>query len=331
MMAAVFPYWFKRFVAAAPILLGILLAPWLATASSLAIRAGGPVEVSQAALQLGQVATVSGGTAALRRTIEQIDLGPAPKPGKSTTIDAETISRRLKRNRIDLARVHLEVSAPIKVTRKSASLKAARIKSAVTAYLRQNMPWPPRSARIKTIRGVEGHKLPAGKIDLKVMASRGCKFLGSVPLAVSIFSNGKFYKKVWVTAVIEVRSQVVMVAKPLGRHQPIGADDVKLVSADLAKVPSQAVKSLEAAIGMRAKRKIFPNTILRHDFVEAPYVVQRGHLVQMVAGSATLKLTARGVTKERGRRGERIRVENIDSKKVVYATVVDGSTVEVQF
>jgi flagella basal body P-ring formation protein FlgA len=82
---------------------------------------------------------------------------------------------------------------------------------------------------------------------------------------------------------------------------------------------------------MRAKRRIFPKTILRRDYVEAPYLVQRGDLVKIVARSEALQLTAQGITKARGRRGERIRVENIDSKKQVYATVVDAATVEVQF
>jgi flagella basal body P-ring formation protein FlgA len=310
---------------------GIALAPWPAAAAPLTIQGGGPVAVDQEILQLGQIAKVSGGSAELRRAVAQISLGPAPKPGQRATVAADQISRRLKSSRIDPADVRLAVGAPITVTRKSVSLTAAKMKAAVTAFIRREMPWPAKSARIKTIRGLQEIDLPAGKIDLKVAASRGCKYMGSEPLAVSIFSNGRFYRKVWVTADIEVRGQVVVVAKPLGRHQPIGADDVELVSVDLAKVPSRAVKSIDAAVGKRAKRRLFPKTILREDYVEAPYVVQRGDLVQMVARSETLRLTAQGITRERGRKGERIRVENIDSKKQVYATVVDASTVEVQF
>lgn len=320
-----------RFCAALATLFGILLGTGFASATLLTIQAEGPVVVSRDTLLLGQVAKVSGGDAELRRIVKAVNLGPAPKPGKSTTIDADEISRRLKHSRVDLARVDLEVGKPIKVTRKSVSLKATKIEAAVRAFVAREMPWPRKTARIKTIRGIEGLRLPAGKIDLKVMASRDCKFLGSVPLSVSIFSNGELYKKVWVTAVIAVSSQVVMVTKPLGRHQPIGAEDVELVTVDLAKVPSQAIKKMAAAVGMRTKRRIFPKTILRRDYVEAPYVVQRGDLVQMVVSTASLNLTAQGITKERGRRGERIRVANIDSKRVVYATVVDASTVEVQF
>jgi flagella basal body P-ring formation protein FlgA len=319
------------FSVALAILFGLVLGSGFASATSLIIRAEGPVLVSSDTLLLGQIAKVSGGDAELRRIVQAVKLGPAPRPGKCTTIDADEISRRLKSSRVDLARVHLEVASPIKVTRKSVVLKGTQIEAAVRAFVKREMPWSRKAARIKTIRGIESLRLPTGKIDLKVMASRDCKFLGSVPLSVSVFSNGEFYKKVWVTAAIAVSSQVVMVAKPLGRHQPIGAEDVELVTVDLAKVPTQAIKSMASAVGMRTKRRLFPKTILRRDYVEAPYVVQRGDLVQMVVSTASLNLTAQGITKERGRRGERIRVENIDSKKVVYATVVDASTVEVQF
>ncbi|MEJ2639194.1 MAG: flagellar basal body P-ring formation chaperone FlgA [Desulfosarcinaceae bacterium] len=230
-----------------------------------------------------------------------------------------------------VAGIRSVAAAPLTANSGSVAVEADRIKTAVTQFLQRKMPWDPKTATIKAIRGLKSYKAPAGKLRLKVMAPRGCKYLGSVPLSVSIFSRGELFKKIWVTADIEVLSQVVMVAKPLGRHQPIRADYLKLVQVDLAKVPSQAIRRIDEAVGMRAKRRIFPKTILRRDYVEAPYVVQRGDLVKIVAQSEVLQLTAQGITKERGRRGERIRVENIDSKKQVYATVVDAATVEVQF
>jgi flagella basal body P-ring formation protein FlgA len=300
-------------------------------AAPLVVSGGGRVAIDAERIQLGQIAQVSGGDAQLRRTLEQVTFGPAPRPGKSKTIDAEAITRWLKGHQIDMANLQLQITSPIEVTRRSVSIKADKIKKAVIQFLHQKMPWEPKTAKIKAIRGLANFKVPAGKLRLTVAAPPGCKYLGSEPLSVSIFVSGELYKKIWVTADIEVRSQVVMVAKPLGRYQPIRADQLKLVEVDLAEVPSQAIRRMDEAVGMRAKRRMYPKTILRRDYVEAPYVVQRGDLVKIVARSEVLQLTAQGITKERGRRGERIRVENVDSKKQIYATVVNASTVEVQF
>lgn len=320
-----------------PMLLITLLVIWLTSivqsqaAAPLTIQGGGRVAVSQDTVRLGQIAKISGGAPSLRQAVAAVSFGPAPQPGRSKSIDAKEIKRRLKGNRIDLAGIQVDVKNAIEVSRRSVSLKPDKIKAAVKQFLRREMPWDAKQASIKAIRGTEALNIPEGKVRLKVTAPRGCKYLGNVPLAVSVFSGGQFYKKVWVTATIEVRSQVVVVTKPLGRHQPIGPDDIKLVDVDLSKVPSQALKGLDAAVGMRTKRKLFPKTVLRQDYIEAPHVVQRGDLVKIIARSSVLQLTAQGITKERGRMGERIRVENIDSKKQVYATVVDASTVEVQF
>jgi len=51
----------------------------------------------------------------------------------------------------------------------------------------------------------------------------------------------------------------------------------------------------------------------------------------MIAESDGLKITALGEVRERGRRGERIRVVNLDSKREIYARVLDSKTVKVDF
>jgi len=54
-------------------------------------------------------------------------------------------------------------------------------------------------------------------------------------------------------------------------------------------------------------------------------------MVLIIAESEGLKVTALGKAKEKGRRGEMIRVLNIDSRKSIYARVLDSSRVKVDF
>ena len=51
----------------------------------------------------------------------------------------------------------------------------------------------------------------------------------------------------------------------------------------------------------------------------------------IVAESDGFKITALGQVKKRGRLGERIPVINFDSKKILYARVVDANTVKVDY
>jgi flagella basal body P-ring formation protein FlgA len=53
--------------------------------------------------------------------------------------------------------------------------------------------------------------------------------------------------------------------------------------------------------------------------------------VTIIARLEGLKITTLGEVKRKGRQGERIPVLNIDSRKVIFARVIDANTVAVEF
>jgi flagella basal body P-ring formation protein FlgA len=70
---------------------------------------------------------------------------------------------------------------------------------------------------------------------------------------------------------------------------------------------------------------------LRRDQIELAPVVKRGDIVQVVAETPVLRISVKGMAKQDGAKGDRIKVVNLRSKKVIYAQVVDGQTVSVEF
>ena len=100
---------------------------------------------------------------------------------------------------------------------------------------------------------------------------------------------------------------------------------------DLADLPANVLSDPEAAIGKRTKRALGAQMPLRADSIELPPLVKRGDLVTIIAESNKLKITTLGQVKRKGRLGERIPVVNLDSKKLLHATVVDANTVKVEF
>jgi len=60
-------------------------------------------------------------------------------------------------------------------------------------------------------------------------------------------------------------------------------------------------------------------------------LVKRGDIVFIIAESSGIKVTALGQVKEKGRKGQIVRVENIDSNKGIYARVLDSNSVKVDF
>jgi flagella basal body P-ring formation protein FlgA len=143
--------------------------------------------------------------------------------------------------------------------------------------------------------------------------------------------DGKIAKKVTVPATIDVWSDVVLAAIPLGKYQIIEAKHVRIEKMNLARVPENAVLHIEQAVGSRTNRNIAVNSILRGDQLELPPVVKRGDVVQVVAESKRMKISVKARAKESGAEGKTIRVQNLRSKKTIYAQVVDSQTVQVDF
>ncbi|HEC67994.1 MAG TPA: hypothetical protein ENI35_04180 [Candidatus Desulfofervidus auxilii] len=54
-------------------------------------------------------------------------------------------------------------------------------------------------------------------------------------------------------------------------------------------------------------------------------------MVTVIVESDTLKITTKGIAKEKGQPGDVIKVINIDTKKVIYAKVANNSMVKVEF
>ena len=59
--------------------------------------------------------------------------------------------------------------------------------------------------------------------------------------------------------------------------------------------------------------------------------IRKGDRVILLAENHLFKITTLGETKEEGRKGERIKLINLSSKKEVYGRVINSNTVQIDF
>jgi flagella basal body P-ring formation protein FlgA len=217
------------------------------------------------------------------------------------------------------------------VTRNYIEVSREKIKILVSDYIQKNILKDQADGSIKDIQVTDSLRLPNGRITFKVIPPRNRDLVGKIPFSVHFDVNGKFYKRVWATATVEVLAEVVITKKPLGRHKPITEDDIELLKMDLAKLPSGVITDPETVLGKRTRRAIGAKTVLRANLIESPPLVKRGDVVVIIAESSGFIITTLGKVKKKGRLGESIPVMNYDSKKILYARVLDSSTVKVDF
>jgi flagella basal body P-ring formation protein FlgA len=280
---------------------------------------------------LGKIAKIEGDDQSLINRLSGIVIGRSPLPGKTREIEASVVKRRLKQNRIDPEQLVLHIPPQVFVERSFIEINPEKIKALVSDYISKNLINNLNDASIKDIRVSESLNLPGGRITYTVKPSSNSDMMGKIPFTVSFDVNGKFYKSVWATATVEIFTHVVVTKKPLGRHKPITEDDIEMQKMDLAKLPSDVITDPAVILGQRTRRAIGSQTVLRPNLVEFPPLLKRGDVVVIIVETGGFKITALGQVKKKGRLGERIPVINLDSKKVLYARVLDSNTVKVEF
>jgi flagella basal body P-ring formation protein FlgA len=305
---------------------------WARSSEAVVIKGFERAEVADDSIYLGKICTVTGKNAAEIGRIKGIVLGRAPLPGNTRRITEDYISLRLKQAKVDLDGVRLQIPAAIQVSRASVTITREEIKGAVSNFIHANSGWDKDRMKIRKIQVNTDVVLPKGKVSYRIEPLRNTHYKGRIALPIHFSVDGLFQKRILATAEVSLLTDVVVARKSLRRYGRIEEDDIELKEKDLSKIHSNVITDPDEVLGKRAKRSIAAGTILRPDLIEYPPLVKRGDVVLVVAESAGLRITALGIVNEReGRRGERIKVENLDSKKNIYARVLDSKTVAVYF
>lgn len=288
-------------------------------------------DIESAKILLGDIGKISGEDHLQVEKIKNVILGNAPLPGKKKSISRDLVISRMKLSGIDLAKIQIIAPDKIEIIRSSKKISHEKIKKIVLTFLDKTLPWDRDNVDIKDIRIRNEIILPKGKITYKVVFPPNNDYVGLTPLTVYFYVNGKFEKRLLVTVDIEVMSNIVVTRKPLGRYKLITEEDIYLKRMNLAKLPSNVITRYEDVLGMRTRRTINSNVALRPDLVELPPLIKRGDIVKIIVESEGLKVTTLGQAKQKGRRGEMIKVINVDSNKAIYARVLDASSVKVDY
>ena len=280
---------------------------------------------------LGEIAGIESEDHVVIRKLKNIIIGRSPLPGKSRYIGRKYIKLRLKQRDIDLSKLTLQIPEKIKVSRSFIEISREEIKKIVSDYIYGKEFWDKNNTRIINIQIGRLPLLPRGRITYKVIPPKVMNGMGTIPLSVLFLVDGEFYKKVKATVKIKIFKEVVITKKPLGRYRTITQDDVYMEKMDITNLPNDIITNYKDVLGKRVRRNIWAKVVLRAEYIEFPPLVKRGDTVLIVAESENMKITALGEVRKSGRRGERVKVINLNSNKRIFARVIDENTVKVDF
>jgi flagella basal body P-ring formation protein FlgA len=152
-----------------------------------------------------------------------------------------------------------------------------------------------------------------------------------VPVALILRAGVQKVQEVRLQARVEIYADVVVARNYLRRHQVVEEKDVQVVNRNIAPLPPDIVTDLEEVVGKRMTLSLNTQEVLRKSMVEVPPLVKKGDRVTLLVENAVFRISCAGEVKEEGRRGDRVKVVNVSSKKEVYGRVLDAHTVQVNF
>lgn len=196
------------------------------------------------------------------------------------------------------------------------------------ARLEESMPG--KKIRIHDLQVSERVPLPSGPLSLEVRLPE--RLRGESLLAALIMkAAGREVKRVPLPARISISGKVVLTRRYLKRHHEIAARDLFVAEKNLLPLPADVVTDPAEAVGKRTTLTLNGEEILRSSMLETPPLVKKGDRVNLIIEREGFKITAGGEALEEGRRGERVKLINLASKKEISGRILDARNVRVDF
>jgi flagella basal body P-ring formation protein FlgA len=220
-----------------------------------------------------------------------------------------------------------EKAGPSRVQRVS----EARLREAFNRYLCAHLRKPAADVVVSKFKVSGKNEVPAGPLSLQVFQRERGTLVGLVRLGAIMAVGGVPRGEVSMSGWVDVFEPAVCTARPIKRGETLEPQDLFLVRTNISRLQGQVMNELEQAVGLVAKHNLRENTCLKDWMVEKAPVLDKGDMVTILAQMAGLTVAVKGMALERGYPGETVKVQNIMSHKTIFARVIDGSKVMVEF
>ncbi len=122
----------------------------------------------------------------------------------------------------------------------------------------------------------------------------------------------------------------VAIAEELVAARNIRAGSVITATDIVSPNDIDAMRRAVNIIGMEAIRTFYQGQPLREDNLRKPTLVKRNAIVQMAFANGAMTINAEGRALDQGGLGDRVRVMNLISKRIVVATVSGNDSVKAE-
>lgn len=296
------------------------------------------VEINSSKIILGEIAEIDTDSNEIYEELSAIELGDAPRPGRSLEMNPELVSLYIRNNGFSRDDYEIISNGNIKIKVRSNELSGEDLFSKVEKIIREkindNVDLEALNKDflidIKLISGPDNITTPAG--DLKILIAEDIKRpAGRLNLPVEIYVDDNYWKRVYMTLGINYQMEVYLLENNISRKEKIEKDDLISKDTMFDFYPNELVLNLENEIFRHGvtRRNYQKGDILKLSMLEYPDIISFNQEItaEFEHGSVFVKtkVKARG----KGSIGEIIEVENIDTGQIIKAEILNENRVRI--
>jgi len=202
-----------------------------------------------------------------------------------------------------------------------------KIKATARAFLSSHSEIKDQTNTTVSIGNIDARlTLPTCGTPLEAFLPSGAKVRGKTTIGVRC--QGPRPWTLYVPAKIASFSQVLVTNSPLRRGHLISAEDVSLQSRDSSLLNSHYLSDPKRVIGKVLKKNLARKALITSAVLTEPHIIDKGQRVDLQAGSGGLKVNVTAIALSAGAVGEKIRVKNLSSSKIVEGTILASGAVQ---
>ena len=291
------------------------------------------VEVLGTRVVLSDIARVDGLDARATERAKRIEVARFRSTGDRLIFERGTVRRVLEQAGFGGKGLEIRGAARCSVRPRSVQLDSQRVIGMARRHIENALVGQ---------QGVLGIEYAGEALDLRIPAARfrskldiagdpkNPRYAGLVNLRLLVRIDGETMTSRAVPMYVRRRLSIVVAKRRVSKGRPIGFDDVVLEEREVTRLGPDVLTSVEELVGMLAAQPIARGQAVLRRSVKALPVIRRGAIVTAILSSGGIRLEALCRARQAGAPGERIVLENVESRRSVYGVVIDSRTVRVR-
>lgn len=300
-------------------------------AAAFEIKIKEKVEVSDSEIILAEIAEIRApelSTAAVEE-LRNLSFKTSPNPGYQKRLSRVLVDLTIQNLGYKKAQFKLQMPGTVIVSRKSSVITEAEIAALVEDYLKSNLDFEAEQLMIESRSSLSQVEISAGDYELKIAENQNLS-LPNTNIKLEVWQNGEQVRSLFYPVKINLLLEVLTANRDLKSNSKIKKSDFEIKKQSISGDPEELIRDWsEVDINnVQLSRSIKKGEVLKSSYLKIPYAVKWGQKLNLQVKVNNIHVSTFVEAKERGKIGEIITVENLNSGYQFQVEVVSPTEVK---